>query len=42
MNVSLQGGPIRLVKTAFVVYYHADFGKVIKFLDDFGLKVAEQ
>lgn len=41
MTISLEGGPIRLVKTAFVIYHHADYDKALKFLNDFGLKVAE-
>ena len=42
MSTSLKGGPIGLVKTAFVIYYHAEYEKALKFLDDFGLKVAEE
>ena len=42
MTFPLEGGPIRLVKTAFVIYYHTDYEKVLRFLDDFGLKVAER
>lgn len=32
---------IRLLRTAFVVYYHADLANAKKFLLDFGLKVVE-
>ena len=42
MTTSLEGGPIRLVKTAFVIYHHVEYEKALKFLDDFGLKVAEE
>ena len=38
----MEGGPIRLLKTAFVVYYHADLAKARQFLLDFGLKIAEE
>jgi hypothetical protein len=41
MATSLQGGPIRLVKTAFVIYHHVEFEKALVFLHDFGLQVAE-
>jgi hypothetical protein len=41
MTSTLDGGPIRLVKTAFVIYHHAEYEKALTFLDDFGLKVAE-
>lgn len=33
---------IRLVRTAFVTYYHADINKASKFLLDFGFEVAER
>lgn len=33
---------VRLVKTAFVIYYHADVNKASKFLIDFGFEIAER
>lgn len=37
-----EGDPrIRLLRTAFVVYYHADLTKAREFLADFGLEIAE-
>ena len=35
-------GRIRLVKTAFVVYYHADLAKARQFLLDFGMSIARE
>ena len=34
--------PIRLIKTAFVVYYHADFEAAKTFFLDFGLQIQEE
>ncbi len=34
--------PIRLAKTAFVVYYHADFEAAKTFFLDFGLTIEEE
>ena len=41
MPIPADDSRIRLLTTAFVVYYHADLAKTRKFLTDFGLTVAE-
>ena len=35
-------GPIRLLKTAFVVYYHEDLARARTFFLDFGLSIAQE
>ncbi|KAJ9602805.1 hypothetical protein H2200_012585 [Cladophialophora chaetospira] len=42
MPIALDDTRVRLLKTAFVTYYHADIHKASKFLLDFGFEVAEQ
>ncbi|OAP57297.1 hypothetical protein AYL99_08035 [Fonsecaea erecta] len=42
MPIALDDKRVRLVKTAFVTYYHRDVHKASKFLLDFGFEVAEQ
>ena len=37
-----EGGPIRLLKTAFVIYYHEDLEKARAFFLDFGMKIVEE
>jgi hypothetical protein len=39
---TLEGGPIRLLKTAFVVYYHEDLEKARAFFLGFGMKIVEE
>ena len=39
---SLEGDPIRLLRTAFVIYYHEDLEKARAFFLDFGMKIAEE
>src|SRR5665213_968584 len=34
--------PIRILKTAFVIYYHQDFEKARTFLLDFGFDIAQE
>ncbi|OQU94618.1 hypothetical protein CLAIMM_00952 [Cladophialophora immunda] len=42
MPIALDDERVRLVKTAFVTYYHHDVHKASKFLLDFGFEVAER
>lgn len=42
MPVPADDTRIRLLKTAFVIYYHADLTKARKFLLDFGLEIAQE
>ena len=39
---TLEGGPIRLLKTAFVIYYHEDLDKARAFFLDFGMKIVQE
>jgi hypothetical protein len=39
---TLEGGPIRLLKTAFVIYYHEDLEKARLFFLDFGMKIIQE
>ena len=38
----MEGGSIRLLKTAFVIYYHEDLQKARAFFLDFGMKIVEE
>lgn len=40
--MALEGGPIRLTRTAFVIYYHIDFARARTFYLDFGLSIAAE
>lgn len=42
MATAPTGGPIRLTKTAFVIYYHVDLVKARAFLLDFGLTIVQE
>lgn len=42
MPIALDDPRVRLLKTAFVTYYHNDLNKATKFLLDFGFEIAEQ
>lgn len=42
MGFLLNPGPIKLVKTTFVDYSHADLAKAKQFLLDFGLKIVDE
>jgi len=42
MPIATDDTRVRLLRTAFVTYYHADIHKANKFLLDFGFEIAEQ